>query len=89
MLKVELMTNREGIGVVNQFVIFTDEGDYFQSCDCLIVFIPKKGRIQLDIHFWDCFWTTRKYRDLFLGETGEDTEKKIASGEYLLKDLNR
>lgn len=89
MLNIEQMTNKKGQVVVNQHLILTDAGDYFQSYNSIIAFIPMKGQIQLDIHLWDCSTTTGKYRNLFLGETKKVTEKKIASGEYLLKDLNK
>lgn len=44
--------------------------------------------IELDRHYWDYSVTTGKYRNQFLGETKKETEKKIASGEYVLTDLN-
>lgn len=37
---------------------------------------------------WDYYRTTGKYRNLFLGETKAETEKKIKAGIYALDDLN-
>ena len=45
-------------------------------------------RISLDRDYWDYSKTTGKYRNLFLGESKAETEKKIKSGEYQLVDLN-
>ena len=47
------------------------------------------GDIYLDRNYWDYSVTTSKYRNLFLGETKRETEKKIKSGEYILTDLNQ
>jgi hypothetical protein len=82
--------------VPNQFVIYTNEGTYFQSYESIIAFIPKKYTvvgsndmdIQLDETYWDYSRTTGKYRNKFLNETKKETEKKIKSGEYVLTDLN-
>jgi hypothetical protein len=72
----------------NQFILFSEEGNYFQSYDSIIVFRPLSGKIQLDANTWDYSKTTGKYRNLFLGEDKKETEKKIKSGEYILTDLN-
>jgi hypothetical protein len=72
----------------NQFILFSDEGNYFQSYNSIIVFRPLSGKIQPDKTHWDYSKTTGKYRNLFLGEDKKETEKKINSGEYLLMDLN-
>lgn len=73
----------------NQFVISSDKGIYFQSYDSIIVFRPFNGPVELDINYWNYSITTEKYRNLFLGETKKETEKKIKSGEYILTDLNK
>ena len=44
--------------------------------------------ITLDRNKWDYSTTTGKYRNQFLRETKKETERKIASGEYILADLN-
>ena len=86
--KVQNMTSSNGNEVANQFEIRTDEGLFFQSYNSVIVFIPKSGKTQLDERFWDYSKTTGKYRTQFLGETKKETEQKIASGEYVLANLN-
>ena len=87
--RIENMRSRNGNEVPNQFRIFTEEGTYFQSYSTLIAFKPFGGKIQLDLRAWDYSVTTGKYRNLFLGETKKETERKIASGEYELVDLNK
>lgn len=83
--------------VPNQFIIKIEgQGTYFQSYKSIIAFIPftpsDKHNIGtqaiLDEKYWDFSTTTGKYRNQFLGEDIEETRKKIASGEYLLANLN-
>lgn len=45
--------------------------------------------ITLDENKWDYSTTTGKYRNQFLGEDINETQKKIKSGEYKLADLNK
>ena len=86
-MKVENMYSPNGNRVANQFII-TDNGDeYFQSYRSIIA-KRSKGKIYLDDYYWDYSVTTGKYRNEFLGERIADTRKKIASGEYILTDLN-
>ena len=81
------MTSARGNTVPNQFII-TDNGDeYFQSYRSIIA-KRSKGKIYLDDYFWDYSVTTGKYRNEFLGEGIAETRKKIASGEYVLTNLN-
>lgn len=98
-MKVQNMKSSNGNTIANQFRIDTENGTWFQSYDSIIVFIPKFSRselikdeqatkIQLDSTYWDYSKTTGKYRNLFLVETKAETLKKIASGEYILADLN-
>ena len=88
-MKVENLESQNGKKVVNQFEVTTSEGRFFQSYDSLIVFIPNDGSpTQLDCNFWDYSVTTSKYRNLFLGEKKDVTEKKIKDGTYLLTNLN-
>jgi hypothetical protein len=77
-----------GTDVPNQFIIETDKEQYFQSYNSIIVRI-RKGVITLDRNTWDYSITTGKYRNQFLGESKKETERKIASGEYKLADLNK
>lgn len=76
-------------GAKNQFIIYGEDGVYFQSYNSIIVFRPFNGKIQLDKYYWDYSKTTGKYRNLFLGETKKETQEKIDSGEYILTNLNK
>lgn len=86
-MKVTQMTTVKGNSISNQFIITTNEGQYFQSYDSIIAFIPCTGKVQLDESKWDCSTTTGKYRNRFLGEQKKDTLKKIKSGEYEMTKL--
>ena len=86
-MRVEQMTSpRSGRPVANQFIVHTNEYDYFQSYNSVIA-KRGKGKVVLDEHYWDYSVTTGKYRNEFLGEGIAETRKKIASGEYELADL--
>jgi len=91
-MKVENMTSSSGNKVANQFIIHTDsDGVYFQSYRIIICHqCIREGNwiTELDRELWDYSKTTSKYRNLFLGETTAETQKKINSGEYILTDLN-
>lgn len=95
-----LESPRSGKPVANQFVIkmqgsFGAEDyhfDVFQSYDTVIAVIdytkyPRE--VKLDKDDWNYSTTTSKYRNIFLGETTKETKAKIASGEYILADLNK
>ena len=86
--KVENLKSRNGNAVPNQLRVRTDKGVYFQSYESIIVFVPVKGKTQLDSKFWNYSNTTSKYRNIFLNETTAETKKKIESGEYELVNLN-
>jgi hypothetical protein len=86
-MKVENMTSVNGNKVPNQFIINNNGEEYFQSYNSIIA-KKSKGKIYLDDCFWDYSVTTSKYRNDFLGEGIAETRKKIASGEYILTDLN-
>ena len=99
-MKVQNFKNDNGRAIPNQFII-TDYGrgalgnfierKTFQSYDSVIAIITEWSdltRTQIDKNKWDYSKTTGKYRNQFLGETKKETEKKIASGEYILTDLN-
>ena len=84
MIKVKRFNN-----VINQFIIRTDKGVYFQSYDTIIAFRPNDGSpIQLDNNNWNYSKTTGKYRNIFLNEDKRETEKKIFNGTYILTELN-
>jgi hypothetical protein len=86
-MNVSNITNNNGNRVPNQFVISDNGANYFQSYNSIIV-KRSNGKIELDSYYWDYSKTTSKYRNIFLGETTKETQKKIDSGEYLLTDLN-
>jgi hypothetical protein len=90
-MKVQNFTNSRGNRVANQFIIFDSEYTAFQSYKSIIVktsFEDGKRKVELDEKYWDYSRTTSKYRNQFLGETKQETERKIKSGEYTLTDLN-
>lgn len=89
-MKVENMRNNQGNRVKNQFIITGDNGERtFQSYQVVIAKISNTGEVTLDPRYWDYSVTTGKYRNIFLGETKKETEKKIESGLYKLDDLNK
>lgn len=77
-------TNRE---VANQFIIYADDGVYFQSYRSIIA-KRQDGKTYLDEYYWNYSRTTSKYRNEFLGENTKETEAKIKAGEYILTNLN-
>lgn len=97
-----LESPRSGAPVANQFVI-TEEGrgafgnfvtrKTFQSYESTIAefttWPDDSVDVVLDEKYWNYSRTTSKYRNQFLGETTEETRKKIESGEYQLADLNK
>lgn len=87
-MKVQNITSPRGNTVVNQFIILTEEGRYFQSYDKLIAYIPNIGNVQLDMTYWNYSKTTGKYRNKFLNEDKTETLRKINNGIYKLVDLN-
>ena len=81
------MTSSNGNTIANQFIIYNDNEQFFQSYDSLIVKISQ-GKTFLDSDTWDYSKTIAKYRNQFLGETTKETQAKINSGEYILTNLN-
>ena len=98
--RVKNMTSSRGNFIPNQFIIYTNKATIFQSYESIIAasievgFTDSLGNYSLiiktclDENTWDYSKTTGKYRNIFLGETRKETEKKIKSGEYILTDLN-
>ena len=99
-MKITQFEGKNG-GVKNQFLI-TEVGngangnfikrETFQSYDSIIAiktYWTDKIEIELDETYWNYSTTTGKYRNLFLGENKQATEKKIKSGEYILTNLNK
>lgn len=82
------MTGYRGNAVVNQFIIETDYCRYFQSYDSIICLIKNNGETVIDPNYWDYSTTTGKYRNIFLGESKKETQRKINSGQYKTQNLN-
>ena len=82
-----MKTTRVEFLAPNQCIIYTENGQFLQSYNSIIVKI-ENGIITLDENKWDYSVTTGKYRNRFLCETKKETQKKIDSGEYKLSDLN-
>ena len=87
-MRVENMRSPNGNQVPNQFIIWTDEGKYFQSYRSIIAFVDNNNNIFLDEDYWDYSRTTSKYRNIFLKENTEQTKYSIKTGEYELTELN-
>lgn len=87
-MKVQNMQSARGNDVPNQFIINMKGKTFFQSYDSTIAMKDKNGNVTLDKNTWDYSTTTGKYRNQFLDEGIAATRKKIASGEYKMKNLN-
>jgi hypothetical protein len=88
--RVENMKSpRTGKAVANQFKIYTDDGIYFQSYGTIIAFksYDDEKKTTLNEMYWDFSRTTGKYRNEFLGESIQETRKKIETGEYRLEKM--
>ena len=86
--KVRNIIGHSGKEVKNQFIIETEGVIIFQSYGSVIC-MNKNGKMYLDENYWDYSTTTGKYRNIFLGETKQETEKKIETKEYELTNLNK
>ena len=89
-MKVSNFTSNNGNKIANQFLITEKNKETFQSYKSIIaVRNYKTQKTYLDEYYWDYSVTTGKYRNQFLGEGIAETRKKIESGEYKLKNLNK
>lgn len=86
-MQVSNMETSRGNKAANQFIIVDGNKETFQSYLSVIA-VNNNGKITLDENRWNYSMTTGKYRNQFLGEGIAETRKKIASGEYKLKNLN-
>ena len=59
-VQVQNMRGSSGREVPNQFIIFTEEGVYFQSYNSVIAFKDNQGNVFLDHATWDYSRTTGK-----------------------------
>lgn len=80
------MESSRGNTVSNQFIIFADNKEIFQSYETVIA-IKGKG-ITLDTKALDYSRTTSKYLYQFLGIDRKEIEDKIKTGDIVLKNLN-
>ena len=89
MIKVKPMRSSSGAIAINQYMIRSQEGLYFQSYDVIISFIDiTNDKIYLDENYWNYSKTTSKYRNIFLGMDKKQTRDAIKSGKIILTDLN-
>ena len=90
-MKIRNMQSPNGNDVPNQFIIEDGNAVYYQSYDSIIVkkTFGAECRIVLDEKYWNYSKTTGKYRNIFLGESKAETERKIAEGIYKLENLNK
>lgn len=86
-MKVRNFVTNRGNAAANQFIIEDGLKTIFQSYNSIIA-VKEKGEVTLDKHRWDYSNTTGKYRNMFLGETKAETERKIKEGIYKLACLN-
>ena len=80
-------SRRSGKAILNQYIIHTPKGIYFQSYNSIIAFETPKGLI-LDKFYWDYSNTTSKYLREFIKMGKAETKEKIASKEIKLRNLN-
>ena len=90
-MKIRNMQSPNGNDVPNQFIIEDGNAVYYQSYDSIIVkkTFGVEGRIVLDEKYWNYSKTTGKYRNIFLGESKAETERKIAEGIFKLENRNK
>lgn len=93
----QFVITEEGHGALGNFI----KRETFQSYDSIIAVRTvwpyeavknmggKTVEIVLDETYWNYSRTTSKYRSEFLGESTDETRRKIESGEYKLADLNK
>jgi len=86
-MRVTNMRSPKGNTVPNQFIVYNNGNEYFQSYNSVIV-KKESDKIYLDKRTWNYSVTTSRYRNIFLDESTKETQKKIDSGEYILTDLN-
>jgi hypothetical protein len=82
------MISNKGNAIANQFLIYANNGVYFQSYKSIIALKQNDGTIVLSEKYWDYSKTTSKYRNIFLGETSDQTKYQIKIGNYKLQKLN-
>ena len=84
-VKVENMQSSRGNDIVNQFIVYGNDWELFQSYSSPIA-LKKGGKVYL-FKDWEYSTTTAKYRNQFLSEDKKETMKKLKSGEYIAVDF--
>jgi len=82
------MKSSRGNKVPNQFIIWTDEEQFFQSYQTIIGKRDNEGNVFLDQNRWDYSVTTSKYRNQWLGMNTKEVKKAIDDGTIKLINLN-
>ena len=82
------MKSSKGNKVPNQFIIWTDEEQFFQSYQTIIGRRDSEGNVTLDKNRWDYSVTTSKYRNQWLGMNTKEIKKAIDNGTIQLVNLN-
>jgi hypothetical protein len=82
------MKSSKGNKVPNQFIIWTDDIQFFQSYQTIIGKRDHLGKITLDKNKWDYSVTTSKYRNQWLGMNTKQVKDAILNGSIALEDLN-
>lgn len=85
-MNVTQLINNNGKPAVNQFVITTDNGQYFKSYGTLIAFKPRYGDTPVVTSSWNYSTTTLKHLKIFLGTSAskKDLERMLNSGAIIL-----
>jgi len=82
------MKSSKGNKVPNQFIIWTDEEQFFQSYQTIIGRRDNEGNVTLDKNRWDYSVTTSKYRNQWLGMNTKEIKKAIDNGTIKIMNLN-
>ena len=77
-IKVEnMLSDSTGRAVPNQFIIYTNEGVYFQSYSTMIAFIDRSGKVFLVDSALDFSTTTNRWLYRFLRDYANMYDLKI------------
>lgn len=86
-IKVEnMLSDSTGRAVPNQFIIYTNEGIYFQSYSTMIAFIDRKGKVFLVDGALDYSNTTNRWLYRFLRDYANMYDLNKAEVVKLIKD---
>ena len=75
-MKTKNLTLPSGRPVLNQFIMYDDTKEIFQSYNSIICIRHKDGSVEFDEKYWDYSHTTIKYRNMFLDETSAIVKQK-------------